>query len=278
MNPGDTIRQALRERAPIIGMVHLGPLPGSPRWAGSMDEVARAALEDARILVEEGAAGVLVENFGDAPFYPSTVPAQTVAAMSVVMDRLRRELDSGGTVWGVNVLRNDALAALAVAAASGADFVRVNVLCGVTATDQGWVTGAAHEVLRQRSAWAPHVAILADVRVKHGMSISWPSLEDEAADLIERGGADGLLITGNRTGDPPDPSDLAGAARAAGSSALVLAASGITAENVGLYSGRCSGFIVGTSLKSGGRTQAPMERERLRRLIQAIGEARSQRG
>lgn len=119
----------------LVGMVHLGPLPGSPRFDGDFDQVVERARRDAMTLVEAGFPAFIVENYGDAPFFASDVPSITVAAMT----RVVLALTGMGAAVGVNVLRNDALAAVAVAAATGSTFVRVNVLTGSMYTDQGLV-------------------------------------------------------------------------------------------------------------------------------------------
>lgn len=231
-----------------------------------MEDVFQAALRDAAILAEESFDGILVENFGDAPFYPAQAPAATVAAMSTVLFRLRQAI-SRDLLWGVNVLRNDARAALALAAVAQADFIRVNVHCGVVATDQGLLEGQAHQTLRERARLAPAVAILADARVKHGRALGPPSgLAAEVADLCERGLADAVLVTGARTGAAPSREEVEEAVRAAGSVPL-LVASGVTADNVGSFLEAAGGIIVGTSLKCGGLVDAPVDRARARALI-----------
>jgi membrane complex biogenesis BtpA family protein len=123
----------MRFERTVIGMVHLPALPGSPRWDGSMARVVESALADARALVEGGADALLVENFGDAPFTSGRVEPATVAAMSVVAAEVRKAFPRAPL--GVNVLKNDARAALAVAVAVGAEFIRVNVHAGAVLAD-----------------------------------------------------------------------------------------------------------------------------------------------
>jgi len=250
---------------PLIALIHLAPLPGSPRGQGSLEAVFRAALRDASSLASAGFDGLLLENFGDAPFFPEAVPPETVAAMSVLLSRLRGEIPH--LVWGVNVLRNDAHAALAVAAAGGASFIRVNVHTGATATDQGILTGRAHETLRRRAHLAPQVSVFADALVKHGRALDQDSLAGAVRDLAQRGLADAVLVTGARTGDAPSLEELAEAKAAAGP-VPVLVASGATARNVSSFLRLCDGVIVGTALKRGGITTAPVDPRRARAFVE----------
>src|SRR2546425_822052 len=151
----------------LIGMVHLPPLPGSPRWDGSMERAIAVALADARALVDNGMDALIVENYGDAPFTRGRVGASTVAAMAVIAHEIRRALPDAPL--GVNVLKSDARSALAVATAIGARFIRVNVLAGAVVADQGIVQTDAHDLLRDRRLLGVDVALLADVQGKHAM-------------------------------------------------------------------------------------------------------------
>jgi len=255
---------------PLIGMVHLAALPGAPRFSGDLAEVERAALRDATILVEAGFEGLVVENYGDVPFRKDGVGPEPVAAMAVVA---RRVVAETGVPVGVNVLRNDARAALAIAAASGARFVRVNVHTGVTATDQGLIEGRAAETMRMRADLALDVAVLADVLVKHGAPLSPPDPARAARDAVHRGLADGLLVTGEATGTAADRARL-DRVREAVPGTPVLVASGVTAKNAAELVPFSDGAIVGSAAKRGGRAEAPVDRKRARRLAEAIREAR----
>ncbi len=254
----------------LIGVVHLPPLPGSPEYGGSFADVREGALVDARALASGGATGLIVENFGDRPFFPGRVPSVTTAAMAVVILAIR-EVFSGPV--GVNVLRNDAETAIGLAAVSGASFIRVNVLVGTAFTDQGVVEGKAHDVLRLRSQLAPQVAILADVAVKHATPPPGVTLEQMAEDTFFRGGADALIVTGRATGDPCPTDDLR-RVRVAVPDAPLLVGSGMTRESAATFRDLTDGAIVGTSLKqvglkSAGLKQAPVDAARVRSLLGA---------
>src|SRR5687768_120118 len=183
----------------LIGMVHLLPLPGAPGWQGRLHDVIQRALADAAALEAAGFDALLVENFGDAPFFPDAVPAVTTAAMTVVIARLAQ---STRLPFGVNVLRNDAASALAIAAATDASFIRVNVHSGAMLTDQGWLSGRAHETVRQRAQLGAPVAICADVLVKHAIAPPGADLAGIARDTRIRGQADVLIVTGAATCAP----------------------------------------------------------------------------
>jgi len=248
-------------------MVHLGPLPGAPRFDGDMGPVLAAALLDAHRLAGAGFDALLVENFGDAPFHADDVPKATVAAMTRAVAAIAEAVD---LPIGVNVLRNDALAALAFAAATGAGFIRVNVLSGSMSTDQGTITGRAADVARLRAAICPEVTVLADVFVKHAAPPPGLSIEQAARDLHERGGADAIVVSGAGTGHPVDEGRLA-AVRAAAPDATIYAGSGVDATTVSDILAVCDGAIVGTAIKEGGVTTAPVDPERARALVEAAG-------
>ena len=152
----------------VIGVVHLQPLPGSPRWGRSLKAVIDHALADARAYQRGGVDAVIVENFGDAPFTRASVGPETIAAMSAAGSAVRAAIE---TPLGFNVLRNDASAALALCAACGGSFIRVNIHTGAMLTDQGIIEGNAYETVRYRERICPSASIFADVHVKHAVPL-----------------------------------------------------------------------------------------------------------
>ncbi|HEY6629248.1 MAG TPA: BtpA/SgcQ family protein [Acidimicrobiia bacterium] len=182
-------------------MIHLLPLPGSPRFNGSMSEVLETAISDASTMREAGFPALLVENFGDAPFRADQVDPETVAGVTLAVEAV---MQATGVPVGVNILRNDAISALGIATVTGALFIRVNVLTGVMNTDQGPIVGRAAELLRKRRELGLGVEIWADVMVKHATPP--PGLEpgQAALDTVERGLADAVIVSGPGTGAEPD--------------------------------------------------------------------------
>jgi uncharacterized protein len=256
----------MRVSRTLIGMVHLAPLPGSSRWGGSMERVAEHALADARALVEGGIDALLVENLGDAPFAPGRAEASTVAALSVVAAALHAAYPA--TPLGINVLRNDARSALAVACATGATFIRVNVHAGAVVADQGLLQGDAYGTLRERRLLGAEVALFADVRTKHAAPLAAVDLEHEARDLVDRGLADALIVTGQSSGEAAVLSDVK-RVRDARPDTPLLVGSGVTAESVAELLSVADGVIVGTWIKRDGCIGNPVDPSRVHRLVDA---------
>jgi len=255
---------------PIIGMVHLDPLPGAPKATGDLSAVIEAAVRDVERLVTGGVDGLLIENYGDAPFYPD-VPKHTVAAMTRLAVAVRRAVDCP---VGINVLRNDPEAALSIAAAVEADFVRVNVHTGTAVTDQGVIEGRAHETLRLRDQLATDVAILADVHVKHATPVGEQPIDRAALETVDRGKADGVIVSGPGTSVETPLADVErvvdGLAAHGHDRVPVFVGSGVTSETVGdCLAAGADGVIVGTALKAGGETTAPVASERVADLVAA---------
>lgn len=274
MTPMPRIPLPFSSPFPVVGMVHLAPLPGSPGWEGSMDRVVDRAMEDALALLQGGVDGILVENYGDTPFHPSGVGPETVASMTRVVADICRHTP---VPLGINVLRNDAAAALGIALATGASFIRVNVHVGTMFTDQGRLDGSAHETLRRRHAlggMATGVAILADVLVKHAVPPWGVTAGSQAQDLWHRGGADALLVTGRATGQATPLADLKEVAMAV-PGAPVWVASGVTPEEVeALLSAGACGAIVGSAFQRHGMAGAGVEGRRVSQFMEAVGQAR----
>src|SRR4030042_6663056 len=182
---------------PLPACIPLLPLPGAPLYGGSRAEVYERALEEAGIFEQNGVDGLIVENFRDKPFYPAKVPAETLAALTAVTREVVRKVR---VPVGVNVLRNDAGAALAAATAAEAHFIRVNVHMGAVVSEQGIIQGLSHETLRLRAALQSGVLIFADVGVKHAAPLADRGVPRENRDLAERGLADGVIVSGGRAG------------------------------------------------------------------------------
>ena len=251
----------------LIGVVHLRPLPGSPRWRGDVESVIEFAVKDARAYESGGADALFIENFGDVPFTKGPVATETIAAMAATGRAIRQAVK---LPIGFNVLRNDARTALALCAVCGGAFIRVNVHTGAMLTDQGLIEGNAHETLRYRQQICPRAQIFADVHVKHAVPLGNWTIEDAARDTVERGLADALIVSGAGTGLAAEIADVERVRRTAPSTKILLG-SGTTLANVRDFLPAADGFIVGSSLKLGGKLSAPVDSNRVAALVRAIG-------
>jgi membrane complex biogenesis BtpA family protein len=250
----------------LIGVVHLKPLPGAPRFAGSLRDVIDFAIADARAYERGGAHAVFIENFGDVPFTKGSVAPETIAAMTAAGCAVRAAVK---LPIGFNVLRNDAQAALALCAACGGGFVRVNVHSGAMLTDQGLIEGDAYHTLRYRERIAPGAQIFADVHVKHAVPLGDWTLEDAAHDTVDRGLADALIVSGVGTGQAADLGDVE-RVRAACPKTKLLLGSGVNAKSVKNYLRFADGVIVGSSLKRVGKLTNPVDLKRVAALAKAM--------
>lgn len=259
------LNQIFKTPNPIIGVVHLLPLPTSPRWGGSLKAVIDRAEQEATALSAGGVNGIIVENFFDAPFTKNQVDPAVVSAMTLIVQRLMNLVT---LPVGINVLRNDAHSAIAIASCVHAHFIRVNVLTGVMATDQGLIEGEAHQLLRYRRELGSNVKILADVLVKHGRPLGSPNLTTAVQETIERGLADGVILSGWATGSPPTLEDLE-LASAAANGTPVFIGSGASWENISTLMQAADGVIVSSSLKRHGRIEQPIDPIRVSQFVEA---------
>ncbi|BAB73178.1 photosystem I biogenesis protein BtpA [Anabaena sp. FACHB-709] len=266
--------QLFKTRTPIIGVVHLLPLPTSPRWGGSLKAVIDRAEQEATALASGGVNGIIVENFFDAPFTKNQVDPAVVSAMTVVVQRIQNLVT---LPVGLNVLRNDGKSAMAIASCVRAQFIRVNVLTGVMATDQGLIEGEAHELLRYRRELGSDVQILADVLVKHARPLSSPNLTVAVKDTIERGLADAVILSGWATGSPPNQEDLELACDAANGTPVFIG-SGASWENIATLLQAANGVIVSSSLKRHGRIEQPIDPIRVSQFVEAAHRSWNSKG
>lgn len=244
--------------------MHLPPLPGSPR-GGTLAHALERAVADARTLAENGAHGVIVENLGDAPFAGEQVAPATVAQLTRIALAVREAAPA--LCLGINVLRNDALAALSIAAAVDADFIRINVHTGTMVTDQGVLEGRARRTLLERNRLGVDVRIAADVLVKHAVPLGEPDLADVARDTALRGLADVLIVTGSGTGRPHDPRRVQTVRDAV--DRPVWVGSGVSPSTFDRLD--ADGAIVGTYLHHDGMLDHPLDPARVREMAGLLG-------
>ncbi len=259
------LKQIFQTRYPIIGVVHLQPLPTSPRWGGDLQAIISRAEREATALASGGVDGIIVENFFDAPFVKDQVDPAVVSAMTLLIQEI---MNLVSLPIGINVLRNDGQSAMAIASCVQAQFIRVNVLTGVMATEQGLIEGKADQLLRYRRELGSDVKIFADILVKHALPLGSPNLTTTVEETIERGLADGVILSGWATGNPPSLADLE-LASAAALGTPVFIGSGANWENISTLMPAADGVIVSSSLKRHGQIDQPIDPIRVSQFVEA---------
>jgi membrane complex biogenesis BtpA family protein len=265
----DALVQLFGRSKVVIGVVHLAPLPGAPRFAGeSVETVYQRGLDDARAYLDGGCDGLIIENHGDIPFAkPDDIGPETPACMAVVSDRIRRAF---GKTIGINVLANAAIPALAIASASGAGFIRVNQWANAYVANEGFVEGEAGRAARYRARLRAHgIRIFADAHVKHGAHavVADRSVEELVRDLAFFD-ADAIIATGQRTGHAADLDYIRMIKQA--SHLPTLVGSGVNPENANDILGIVDGVIVASALKHDGVWWNAVDPARVKSLIAGL--------
>lgn len=256
-------------KKPIIGTVHLLPLPGSPRYAGEpLEQIYARAVEDARRYAEGGVDGLIVENEGDTPFLkPDDIGPETVACMSVATSEVIKAV---GLPTGVLVLANASIQSIAVAKAAGAHFIRANQWVNAYIANEGYLEGTAGRTLRYRGqVQASNIRVFADVHVKHGSHaiVADRSLADLTHDT-EAFDADVLIATGDRTGDPTRVEEITDISFVA--KRPVLVGSGLNADNAEDLLKFAHGAIVGSAMKEDGAWWNPVSVSNTRKIMKVV--------
>lgn len=253
------------ERA-LIGVIHLGPLPGTPRARSSIDQLVTKAAAEARSYADAGFHGLILENMGDRPYLRRTVGPEVVATMTAAGVAVRSAVD---VPLGVQVLAGANREALAAALATGASFVRAEGFVFAHVADEGIIESDAGELLRYRRAiGADHIAVFADIKKKHSSHSLTADVDlAETAEAAEFFLADGVVVTGSATGRPTPAADVAAVADRVTIPTLV--GSGVNPDNVADHS-RADGLIVGSFVKRDGIWSNDLDPERLSAMAAAF--------
>jgi membrane complex biogenesis BtpA family protein len=265
-DPLAAFRERVGAERALVGMLHVGALPGTPAARHSIDELIARTVAEARIYRDAGFTALALENMHDRPYLRGGVGPEVTAAMTAVAREVRRET---GLVLGIQVLAAANREALAVALACGAEFVRVEGFVFAHVADEGIIESCAGELLRYRRAiGAERVLVFADIKKKHAAHALTGDVSLAAtARAAELFLADGVIVTGAASGEAASPEDVAAAARAV--RLPVLVGSGLSVENLGRY-GDAHGFIVGSALKQGGVWSNPLDRAAVEALARAF--------
>lgn len=256
---------------PVIGVIHVGALPGTPASSMSVSEITEQALSEARAYRGGGVDAVVIENMHDVPYMRGRVGPEIVAAMAVIGRAVKEECR---VPVGVQILAGANVEAMAVAHAAGLDFIRAEGYVFAHIADEGWIESSAAELLRYRKQiGADRIQVWADVKKKHSSHAVTTDISLGAtAEAVEFMRGDAVVVTGNITGEPPRVADVEEAK--AHSSLPVILGSGIDAANISNFYRAADGFIIGSYFKRDGRWSNPVDRARVERLIEAVNKLR----
>lgn len=262
MNPREFFAQPR-----LIGMVHLLPLPGTPAYSAEIGEIISLAVEEAKLYQELGLDAIIIENMHDIPYLNRNVGPEIVSSFTAVACAIRREVT---LPIGIQILAGANKPAIAVAQASGLDFIRAEGYVFGHLADEGYMDSDAGEILRYRRAiGAESIAVFTDIKKKHSSHALTADISiGETASAAEFFRADGVIVTGSSTGKEADHEELREVRRATG--LPVLIGSGLTPENIAGYRALADGFIVGSYFKQGGIWSHPIDPERVRRFVSAF--------
>lgn len=256
---------------PVIGMIHLGALPGTPASRLGVREIEREALREAAIYRDAGVDGLLVENMHDVPYLRSRVGPEIVAAMSVIARGVKEE---SGLPVGIQILAGANIEAMAAAHAAGLDFIRAESYSFAHVADEGIIEASAGELLRYRRAiGADDVRVFADIKKKHSSHAITADISiGEAAATVEFMRGDAVIITGSMTGDTPQIDEIAEAK--ARTRLPVLLGSGVREDNFAELFSAADGFIIGSHFKIDGRWFNSVDPARVEAVVRMAGELR----
>ena len=249
---------------PVIGVIHVGALPGTPRSSKTVAELVRQAKEEAKVYRECGVDGVIIENMHDVPYLKGEVGPEIVAAMTAIGIEVKSECR---LPVGIQILAGANIEAMAVAHAAGLDFIRAEVYAYAHVADEGIIEASAAKLLRFRKMiGAERVQVWTDVKKKHSAhAITADVSLGQTAETVEFMGADCVIVTGSVTGEAPQIADVKEAKNHC--HLPVFLGSGITEANIDQFYNEADGFIVGSYFKVNGLWSNTIDPTRVSQLV-----------
>ena len=251
----------------IIGMIHVGALPGTPKSLFSPQQLINHAVAEAEMYRDAGIDGIAIENMHDVPYLKNQVGPEIAAMMTAIGREIKRAVD---LPCGIQILAGANRQALAAALAAGLDFVRAEGFVFAHVADEGIIESNAGDLLRYRKQiGAEHIPILTDIKKKHNAhAITGDVSLEETAHAAEFFLSDGLIVTGVATGQEADLKETKRVKEAV--QIPVLVGSGVNLQNVDRYLKVCDGLIVGSWFKEGGHWTGAVDGERVRRMMEVV--------
>ena len=249
---------------PVIAMIHLGALPGTPANGLSLADIEKQALQEAKIFRDAGVHGLMLENMHDTPYLRGKVGPEIVAAMAIIARAVKQ---ASRLPCGVQVLAGANLEAMAVAHAAGLDFIRAEGFAFAHVADEGFIQSSAAELLRYRRViGADSIQVWADIKKKHSAHAITADVDiGETAHAVEFMRGDAVIVTGAVTGDAPQRADVLAVKKK--TRLPVYLGSGVTATYLKSFFTMADGFIVGSEFKQGGHWSRAVQAKRVERFM-----------
>jgi hypothetical protein len=252
---------------PILGVIHVGALPGTPANQQSIPEIVKTAVAEATIYRDGGVDGIIIENMHDVPYLRGAVGPEIVAAMTVIGQAVKSESQ---LPVGIQILAAANLEAIAVAHAANLDFVRVEGYVFAHVADEGLIESSAAKLLRYRKMiGADRIEVWADIKKKHSAHAITSDISLGAtAEAVEFMRGDVVIVSGNVTGEAPKVADIQEAK--AHCNLPVILGSGVDANNLAEFYSLADGFIIGTAFKKDGHWTNGVDKQRVKRLMKTV--------
>jgi uncharacterized protein len=252
---------------PVVGVIHVGALPGTPRNAKSVSQLVDVARNEARLYREGGVDAVYIENMHDVPYLRGAVGPEIVAAMTLIGSEVKAQC---GLPVGIQILAGANLEAMAVAHAASLDFIRAEGYAYAHVADEGLIQSSAAGLLRyRRMIGAEKVQVWTDVKKKHSAhAITADVSLGETAETVEFMGADCVIVTGSATGKSPMIADVLEAKSHC--NLPVVLGSGINKQNVKEFYNHADGFIVGSFFKVDGHWANAIDPTRINEFMDVL--------
>jgi len=251
---------------PVIAMIHLGALPGTPAHGLSLADIEKQALHEAKIFRAAGVHGLMLENMHDTPYLRGRVGPEIVASMAIIARAVKQ---ASRLPCGIQILAGANVEAMAVAHAAGLDFIRAEGFAFAHVADEGIIQSSAAELLRfRRMIGADHVQVWTDVKKKHSSHAITADVDiGETAHAVEFMRGDAVIVTGVATGDAPQSADVLTVKKK--TRLPVYLGSGVTAGNLKSFFAAADGFIVGSEFKQGGHWSRAVDAARVEKFMAA---------
>jgi len=251
----------------VVGVIHVGALPGTPRSTQKVTELVSLATTEARTYRDAGVDGIIVENMHDVPYLRGTVGPEIVAAMTAIAGEVKSACK---LPVGIQILAGANIEAMAVAHTASLDFIRAEGYAFAHVADEGLIQSSAAALLRyRRMIGADSVQVWADVKKKHSAhAITADVSLGATAETVEFMGADCVIITGSTTGEAPSLDDVQEAKSHC--RLPVFLGSGINENNVEQFYRDADGFIIGSSFKVDGYWANTVDSERVEKFMKKL--------